>query len=79
MYGIKTFKQVAAENGRDWKAQIDDMIEVNEYALNKGLDLGGVLFNAKKGNQVQTVTDAGSTDEKPADESGTTGKQTGKE
>lgn len=47
-YGIKTFKQVAAENGRDWKAQIDDMVEVNEYAKSKGLDLEGVLLNVKK-------------------------------
>lgn len=49
-YGIKTFKQVAAENGRDWKAQIDDMVEVNEYAKSKGLDLGGVLLNVPKEN-----------------------------
>lgn len=47
-YGIKTFKQVAAENGRDWKAQIDDIAEVNEYALKKGMDLGGVLFGKPK-------------------------------
>ena len=43
-FGIKTFKQVAAENGRDWKAQIDDIAEVNSYALDKGIDLGGILF-----------------------------------
>ena len=41
---------VAAENGRDWKAQIDDMVEVNEYAKSKGLDLGGVLLNVPKEN-----------------------------
>lgn len=46
-YGIKTFKQVSAENGRDWRAQIDDMAEVNEYAQKKGLNLGGVLFNGQ--------------------------------
>ena len=46
-YGIKTFKQIAAENGRDWKAQIDDIAEVNEYAMSKGIDLGGVLFDGK--------------------------------
>ena len=46
-YGIKTYKQVAAENGRDWKAQIDDLAEVNAYALQKGLNLGGVIFDGK--------------------------------
>ena len=38
----KTFKQIAAENGRDWKDQIDDIAEVNEYAKSKGLDFGSV-------------------------------------
>lgn len=47
-YGIKTFKQVAAENGRDWKAQIDDIVEVNAYAKSKGLDFEEVIFSAKK-------------------------------
>jgi capsid protein len=50
-FGIKTFKQVSAENGRDWKAQIDDIVEVNEYAKGKGLDLEGVLFGAKKAEE----------------------------
>lgn len=45
--GIKTYKQVAAENGRDWRAQIDDMAEVLDYAKKKGIDLGGVLFDGK--------------------------------
>lgn len=46
--GIKTFKQVSAEGGRDWRAQIDDMVEVNEYAMSKGLDLKGVLFSGSE-------------------------------
>lgn len=45
--GQKTFKQVAAENGKDWQAQVDDMAEVLEYGKKKGIDLGGVIFNAK--------------------------------
>ena len=67
-YGIKTFKQVAAENGRDWKAQIDDMAEVNEYALSKGLNLGGVLFNGKLADEEETSeTGEGGTDGESAD------------
>lgn len=39
--GQKTFKQISAEAGRDWKQQIDDMAEVLEYAKAKGIELGG--------------------------------------
>lgn len=45
--GQKTFKQIAAETGRDWRDQIDDMAEVLEYARSKGVELGGVI-NEKK-------------------------------
>lgn len=43
--GQKTFKQIAAENGKDWREQIDEMAEVFEYAESKGIDLKGVIFN----------------------------------
>lgn len=42
--GQKTFKQVAAENGADWRKQIDDIVECLDYAQEKGIDLGGVIF-----------------------------------
>ena len=43
--GQKTFKQIAAENGSDWRKQIDDICEVLEYARDKhGVDLGGVIL-----------------------------------
>lgn len=42
--GQKTFKEIAAERGRDWQAQIDDMADVMEYARSKGLDLSVPLF-----------------------------------
>lgn len=45
--GQKTFKQIAAESGKDWRTQIDDMAEVIEYGKEKGLDLGGVIFGQK--------------------------------
>ncbi|WP_160688337.1 phage portal protein [Clostridium sp. C2-6-12] len=46
--GQKTFKQIAAENGKDWKEQIDEMCEVLEYAKNKGIELGGVIFDKEE-------------------------------
>jgi lambda family phage portal protein len=43
--GQKTFQQAAAENGKDWKDQIDDMVEVIEYGRKKGIELGGVIYD----------------------------------
>jgi len=37
----KSFKDVCAENGKDWQEQIDDMAEVAAYAASKGIELGG--------------------------------------
>lgn len=42
--GQKTFQEVASENGRDWQEQMDEILEVLEYAGSKGLNMGGVLF-----------------------------------
>lgn len=63
--GVKTYKQVAAENGMDWRAQIDDTAEVLEYARKKGIDLGGVLFDGKLQEEKEDepkVTDTGNGD-----------------
>ena len=47
--GQKTFKQIAAENGSDWRKQVDDICEVLLYAKEKhGVDLGGVILGQKK-------------------------------
>lgn len=47
--GQKTFKQVCAEGGADWKKQVDDICEVLNYAKEKhGVDLGGVILGQKK-------------------------------
>lgn len=40
----KTYKQIAAENGKDWRDQIDDLAEVIEYANEQGLDMKQILF-----------------------------------
>lgn len=46
--GQKTFKQIAAENGRDWQEQIDEIADVLEYAKSKGIEIGGVIFDKTK-------------------------------
>ena len=58
--GQKTYKQIAAENGRDWRTQIDDMAEVLEYGKTKGIDLGGVLFGIKEESTPEPDDDEGS-------------------
>ena len=55
--GQKTFKEISAENGRDWRSQIDDMAEVLEYGKEKGIDMGGVLFGQTE--QVPQSSDEG--------------------
>lgn len=39
--GLKTYKQLAAENGRDWRDQLRDIAEVYDYAHELGLEIGG--------------------------------------
>ena len=56
--GQKTFKQIAAENGKDWRDQINDIAEVLEYGREMGVDMEQILFNKSK----ETSTDDGSGD-----------------
>lgn len=49
--GQKTFKQIAAENGSDWRKQVADICEVLAYARDSfGVDLGGVILGQTKAN-----------------------------
>lgn len=54
--GQKTFKQVAAENGKDWREQIDEIAEVLKYAETKKIDLEGVIFGEKKEKNITETT-----------------------
>lgn len=45
--GQKTFKTIAAENGRDWKDQLDDMAEVAEYGNQIGVDVNSIIYGIK--------------------------------
>lgn len=42
--GQKTFQQICAENGRDWRKVIDEMAEAREYAEEKGVNLDSMLY-----------------------------------
>lgn len=89
--GQKSYKQIAAENGKDWRAQVDDMAEVMEYGRKKGIDMGGVIFGGKVSSEKKkdqsgddadgndNGADSGETEKNPA-KGGTEGDgKTGKE
>ena len=68
--GQKTFKQIAADNGADWRKQVDDICEVLQYAKEKhGVDLGGVILGQRKTDGLYEGEDPPNGDG-PADESG---------
>lgn len=46
--GQKTFAEVCAENGRDWKKVLDERAQINEYAASKGVQIGGIFDAPKK-------------------------------
>lgn len=46
--GQKTWADLASENGKDWKEQIDEMSEIMEYGQSKGIDMGGVIFGSNR-------------------------------
>ena len=41
--GQKTFQQICAENGRDWKKVVDEIEEACSYASEKGFDLMAMI------------------------------------
>ncbi|MGL5436005.1 MAG: phage portal protein [Lachnospiraceae bacterium] len=67
--GQKTFQQIAAENGKDWKQQIDEISEVLEYAKTKGIELGGVIFD-KDASKLYPTKDGGPTNQESTAQSG---------
>lgn len=61
--GQKTFKQIAAENGTDWRRQIEDICEPILYARDKyGVDLGGVILGQKKSDLYDAAQPSGEGD-----------------
>lgn len=73
--GQKTFKQVAAMNGQDWRKQIDDIADVLEYAKEThDIDLGGVIFGQKI-----SAGQSGEPEQNPAGGQAVPGQQPGQE
>lgn len=46
--GLKTFAELSAADGRDWKEKIDEIAEIKAYAAEKGVNLGGELYGSSE-------------------------------
>lgn len=44
----KTFAELCAEKGKDWKETLEEIAEINKYGKNVGIDIGGILYGQKK-------------------------------
>ncbi len=42
--GQKTYPEICAERGKDWRQAIDETAEVLAYGREKGIEMGGVIF-----------------------------------
>lgn len=42
--GQKTFQDLCAERGKDWKEAVQEMAEVISYGRENGIEMGGVMF-----------------------------------
>lgn len=42
--GQKTFQDLCAERGKDWKEAVQEMAEVLQYGREVGIEMGGVIF-----------------------------------
>lgn len=56
--GQKTFQDICAEQGKDWKEAINEMAEVLDYGRTVGIELGGVIYGSGTAAQ-QNVPDKG--------------------
>ena len=56
--GQKTFQDLCAERGKDWKEAVQEMAEVLRYGRENGIEMGGVIFgNGTTAQQQQPKTD----------------------
>lgn len=62
--GQKTFQDLQAEKGKDWKDAVDELAEVLEYGRKKGIDMGGVIFGTGAAEAQQSSAGGG---KKPGD------------
>lgn len=75
--GQKTFAQVTAEGGRDWREQIDELAMVQEYAEKKGVKLNLGVTTINNTNEKNTGdNDTGDNSEEQLEHDNTDTEQT---
>ena len=58
--GQKTFQDLCAERGKDWKEAVREMAEVIKYGQEIGIEMGGVIFgNGTTATKQPTAPDGG--------------------
>lgn len=57
--GQKTFQDICAEQGKDWKDAIEETAEVLKYGREIGVEMGGVIFGTGTTAAMQNTTDSG--------------------
>lgn len=58
--GQKTYQDICAEQGKDWKDAVDETAEVLKYAREKGVEMEGVIFgNGTTAAQQNTGSEPG--------------------
>ena len=60
--GQKTFQDICAEQGKDWKDAVDETAEVLKYGRTVGVEMGGVIFGTGTTAATQN-TESGGTGE----------------
>lgn len=75
--GQKTFAQVTAEGGRDWREQIDELAMIQEYAEKKGVKLNLGVTTINNDNEENTGNnETGSNSEEQSENDNTDTEQT---
>ena len=57
--GQKTYAQICAENGHDWKATLEEMAEIKEYGESLGLDMDSIVFGLKQSAEMPAEDEGG--------------------
>ena len=66
--GQKTFQDLCAEHGKDWKEAVDEIAAVLDYGREVGVDMGGVIFGTGA-----TASGGSESDDDGGDQSAETG------
>ena len=76
--GQKTFQDLCAERGKDWKEAVSEIAEVLRYGRELGIDMGGVMFGNGAAAAAQPGGPGAGTEPGDPEHGGNSGKGGGK-